>query len=146
VVLHQLRPPETFIKSITVDNMAQLSPTHVLASYLIVSPVDYPSGYYQILLDREPLQVGDLVLLHNTVLQHSHSSKLNDKWRRPYRIREVSNHSTFYRLGQLDGVLIALAIAGNRLERFYSRMKLDSQRQEIRDTIWVRYPEDLGDE
>ena len=38
------------------------------------------------------------------VLQHSHSSKLDDKWRGPYRIREIPENSTFYRVEELDGV------------------------------------------
>ena len=64
----------------------------------------------------QQLHVGDLVLLHNTVLQHSHSNKLDDKWRGPFRIREIPENSTFYWLEELDGALLAatlLEIASN---------------------------------
>src|SRR5271154_5254608 len=84
------------------------------------------------------LQVGDLVLLHNTKLQHSHSDKLEDKWRGPYRIREIPEGSTFYRLEELDGVPLAASFAGNRLKRFFTRRELDLTREEVSAIIRVR--------
>ena len=67
----------------------------------------------------QELHIGDLVLLHNTVLQHSHFSKLDDEWRGPYRIREIPENSTFYCLEELDGVPLAASFAGNRLKCFF---------------------------
>src|SRR4030095_13441001 len=94
----------------------------------------------------QELHVGDLVLLHNTVLQHSHSRKLDDKWRGPFRIREIPENSTFYRLEELDGTPLAASFAGNRLKRFFTRAELDAHRAEIHDTIRVRDLCDLPDE
>jgi hypothetical protein len=71
----------------------------------------------------QQLQVGDLVLVY--IDQHrfwrARQTKLSDKWRGPYRIREVAENSTFYRLEELDGVLLAPTFAGNRLKKFFMR-------------------------
>jgi hypothetical protein len=96
-------------------------------------------------LRSQPLQVGDLVLLHNSILQHSHSRKLDDKWRGPYRIREISDNSTFYHLEELDGTPLAATFAGNRLKKFFSRAELDAQRTEQHETIRVRDLDDVED-
>src|SRR5579862_3314307 len=95
---------------------------------------------------EQQLHVGDLVLLHNTIIQHSHSRKLDDQWRGPYRIREVPENSTFYRLEELDGTLLAASFAGNRLKRFFTRPELDASRAELHNAIRVRSFEDMGDE
>jgi hypothetical protein len=69
---------------------------------------------------RQQLQVGDLVLLHNTAIETSHNVKLEDQWRGPYRIREVSD-TGFYRLEELEGTHLRESFAGNRLKKFFSR-------------------------
>jgi len=94
----------------------------------------------------QQLQVGDLVLLHNTILEHSHSHKLHDKWRGPYRIREIPENSTHYLLEELDGTPLAASFAGNRLKRFFTRNELDEQREEMHDTIRVRDLTDQDDD
>jgi hypothetical protein len=94
----------------------------------------------------QQLHVGDLVLLHNTVLQHSHSYKLDDKWRGPYRIREIPENSTFYRLEELDGTPLAASFAGNRLKRFFTRSELDAHREEVHDIIRVRDSSELDED
>ena len=43
-----------------------------------------------------------------------------DKWRGPFRIREILENSTFYRLEELDGTLLTVSFAGNRLKRFFT--------------------------
>ena len=94
----------------------------------------------------QQLHVGDLVLLHNTILQHSHSRKLDHKWRGPFRIREIPKNSTFYRLEELDGTPLAASFAGNCLKRFFTRPELDAHRAETHDTIRVRDPWDFVDD
>ena len=86
----------------------------------------------------QQLHVGDLVLLHNTIIQHSHSCKLDDQWRRPYWIRKILEDSTFYRLEELYGTLLAASFAENRLKRFFTRSELDASRAELHDAIRVR--------
>ena len=66
--------------------------------------------------------MGDLVLLHNSSIEKSHNVKLEDQWRRPYRIRE-STDSSYYRLSELDGTELKGSFAGNRLKRFFSRQE-----------------------
>ena len=68
----------------------------------------------------QQLRVGDLVLLHNTILQHSHSRRLDDKWRGPFRLCEIPKNSTFYRLEELDGTPLAASFTGNRLRQFWT--------------------------
>ena len=98
-------------------------------------------GQYRFIYDVQPLPIGDLVVSHNTILQHSHSRKLDDKWRGPYRIREVSDNLTFYYLDdQLDGTHLAATLTGNRLKKFFSR---DAQRAEQHETIRVRDLDDV---
>jgi hypothetical protein len=75
----------------------------------------------------QQLQVGDMVMLHNTIMQHSHSRKLDDNWRGPYRIREIPEDSTFYCIEELDGTPLAAPVTGNRLKRFFMRAELNAQ-------------------
>ena len=81
-------------------------------------------------LRHTPLKVGDLVLLYNTVTAKSRSvkHKLEDKWRGPYRIREIPQNSTHYYLEELDGVPLAKSFAGNRLKKYFSRFELERMR------------------
>jgi hypothetical protein len=76
---------------------------------------------------QQQLHVGDLVLLHNSRSERQHSRKLNDNWFGPYRIREVIESSTYYRLEELDGTHLAASFAGNRLKRFFSRTEIGNE-------------------
>jgi hypothetical protein len=89
--------------------------------------------------DQQQLHIGDLVLLHNTRKQQTRSRahKLDDNWHGPYRIHEIAENSTFYRLKELDGTHLAASFAGNRLKKFFSREALDEQRAQLYDTIRV---------
>jgi hypothetical protein len=92
---------------------------------------------------QQQLQVGDLVLLHNTRSERQHSRKLYDNWRGSYRIREVIESSTYYRLEELDGTHLAASFAGNRLKRFYSRTETGNKIvSEVPDTAQVGEKED----
>jgi transposase InsO family protein len=97
--------------------------------------------------ENQRLHVGDIVLLQTQSAQlynRSRASKLDDKWRGPYRIREVPEHSTYYRLEELDGTQLVGSFAGNRLKKFFSRADLDRARTERQAVIRVR--NDLEDE
>jgi hypothetical protein len=77
---------------------------------------------------EQQLQVGDLVLLHNSYKYKTGKpprvSKLDDRWLGPYPIREITENSTFYYLEELDGTPYTPSIAGNRLRKFFSRDQL----------------------
>ena len=97
--------------------------------------------------ENQELHVGDLVLLQTVSNQphnRSRARKLDDKWRGPFRIRAAPEHSTYYRLAELDGVELAGAFAGNRLKKFFSRAELDRDREGCRAVI--RVVNDLEDE
>jgi hypothetical protein len=90
--------------------------------------------------ENQELHVGDLVLLQavsNQPLNRSRARKLDDKWRGPYRIRAAPEHSTYYRLAELDGVELVGSFAGNRLKKFFSRAELDRDRAERQAVIRV---------
>jgi len=89
--------------------------------------------------ERTQLQVGDLVLIHNTKSRFSRSrkKKLDDNWRGPYRVRKIPEDSTYYMLEELDGTRLAVSIAGNRLKKFFSRTSLE----EARGHDWIRNDE-----
>jgi hypothetical protein len=71
----------------------------------------------------QQLRVGDMILVY--IDRHRfwrvRQTKLSDRWRGPYRIREVAENSTFYRLAELDGALLTSTFAGNRLKKFFTR-------------------------
>ena len=92
---------------------------------------------------EEQLHVGDLVLLHNTkkVKTYSSKNKFEDNWFGPYRIREIPENSTFYRLEELDGTHLAESFAGNRLKKFFTYEALNEDRTQLQDSYEVQ--EDL---
>ena len=65
-------------------------------------------------------------------------NKLDDRWFGPYRIREIPDDSTFYKLEELDGTHLKATFAGNRLKRFFSRAELDVDRADRHAVIRVR--------
>ena len=75
---------------------------------------------------EEPLQKGDLVLLHNTEKERDMSNvqKAHFKWLGPYRISDTSYSDNrtdrgFYEIKELDGTKLKNSIAGNRLKRWW---------------------------
>jgi hypothetical protein len=70
----------------------------------------------------EPLDVGDLVLVRDTFNDQDMSriTKLDPKWKGPYRIKRISNKGWF-QLEELDGVPFRNTTPGNRVVRFYQR-------------------------
>jgi hypothetical protein len=99
----------------------------------------YYDQHKQLRTDSQQLHVGDLVLLHRTGDTYSRvrAKKLDDRWFGPYRITEIPQNSTFYRLEELDGTPLAATVAGNRLKRFFPRTELDNHRSEAHVTIRV---------
>jgi len=107
-------------------------------------------------LRSKRLEVGDLVLVHDTRIDTSRMTrfKLANRWYGPYRIREAPEGSTYYRLSELDGTELAESFAGDRLKLFYSREEINrestpvandceeeqEQPHEIFDSIAVEQP------
>src|SRR5436190_6752153 len=65
---------------------------------------------------KELPKKGDLVLLHNSKLETSHSKKLKFRWTGPYRVKEVVNEKGTYWLEGMDGTQLKLPTHGNRLK------------------------------
>ena len=69
------------------------------------------------------IHLGDLVLLHDTRLDQSHSHKLHDRWNGPYCVMDISkqNERGTYKLAELDGVALDGYFSGDRLKKFMAR-------------------------
>lgn len=52
---------------------------------------------------------------------------------RPYRIREVPEDSTYYRLAELDSTPLTPSVAGDRLKKFFTRDQLLFDHQMVED-------------
>src|SRR5437667_5503006 len=80
---------------------------------------DYFDQHKRLCPKTQQLRVGDLVLLINgeLLLSRNRQKKINNRWHGLYRIREVAEDSTFYRLEELDGTPLTSSITGNRLRR-----------------------------
>jgi hypothetical protein len=92
------------------------------------------------------LQVGDMVLLHQTDLKDSHSSerKLRYWWRGPYRISRVNHKYGSYRIEELDGTEIRGTKPADRLKLFYT--KADREEHAARDAVEAVMGEEVESE
>jgi hypothetical protein len=81
------------------------------------------------------LQVGDMVLLHQTELKDSHSSdrKLRYWWQGPYRVSHVNHKYGSYRIEELDGTEIKGTKPADRLKLFYT--KVEGEERAARDAV-----------
>ena len=68
----------------------------------------------------QEINVGDLVLLHNTRLDKQHTDKLKDRWLGPYRVVEITKHGTHV-LEELDGTPMCGTAPPDRVKKFYPR-------------------------
>ena len=90
--------------------------------------------------EPQRLHVGDLVLLFQSKNLNTRlvKNKLHDLWFGPYRIREIPDDLTFYKLEELDGAHLKATFARNRLKRFSSGVELDTDRADQHAVIRVR--------
>lgn len=68
----------------------------------------------------KPLLLGDLVLIHKTLLEKQWSHKVKDKWMGPYEIIGQLEGGSYW-LREMDGTELAKPIAAHRLRRFHIR-------------------------
>jgi hypothetical protein len=95
-------------------------------------------------LRQSDLDLGKLVLLHDTKLEPDYSAKLSFRWKGPYRINEVYPNGT-YLLEELDGTFFKNKIHGNRLKSYLPRQA--DERYDSEDLTMLDYTEeDLDDE
>ena len=72
-------------------------------------------------LHPQPFINGDLVLLHETRWESSHSSKLSRRWTGPYRVIDCKANTGTYQLAELDGTTLKDYQPGSRLKLFHTR-------------------------
>ncbi|GBG69737.1 hypothetical protein CBR_g4568 [Chara braunii] len=82
---------------------------------------------------KEPLQVGEKVLVRNSALDSTWSGQLGERFKGPYRIAKRVGLNTF-ELEDLDGTSIRGPFPGQRLVRFLSRDPVEQWLQEAQDT------------
>ena len=92
-----------------------------------LSNKEYFDQHKRLRPESQKLSVGDLVLVYDDQIgkSRSQSTKSNDRWRGPYRIREVPEDSTYYRLEELDRTSLVQSFVGNRLRKFFVRGDLE---------------------
>ena len=73
--------------------------------------------------ENHEIGLGDLVLLHDTRLDGSHSHKLSDRWIGPYKVTDASRKGDrgTYKLAELDGAALEGYFSGDRLKKFVAR-------------------------
>ncbi|GBG63993.1 hypothetical protein CBR_g40238 [Chara braunii] len=81
---------------------------------------------------KEPLQVGEKVLVRNLALESTWSGQLGKRFKGPYRIAKRVGLNTF-ELEDLDGTSIRGPFTGQRLVRFFSRDPVEQWLQEAHD-------------
>ena len=74
-------------------------------------------------LHTASFEVGDLVLLHNTMREGdmSREQKMRFRWLGPYRVSKTIAEKGTYILEELNGAELGGTIAGNRLKKFHVR-------------------------
>ncbi|GBG86863.1 hypothetical protein CBR_g42146 [Chara braunii] len=69
---------------------------------------------------KEPLKVGDAVLLYDSFLEKKWSRKLDKRWLGPYRITRCSEHGA-YQIEEMNGTAWKDWVSGSRLKKFVAR-------------------------
>ncbi|GBG77557.1 hypothetical protein CBR_g24003 [Chara braunii] len=81
---------------------------------------------------KEPLQVGEMVLVRNSALETTWSGQLGRRFKGPYRIARKLGVSTF-EIENLDGITIRGPVPAQRLVRFLTRDPVEQWLQEAQD-------------
>ena len=68
------------------------------------------------------IEEGDWVIVYDSSLDHQHTKiqKFTKRWFGPYEVQKVFDNGT-YRLGELDGTILRVPIAGKRVKIFQKR-------------------------
>ena len=80
-------------------------------------------------LRSKELNIGDLMLLHDTKLRYQFSHKLDFRWLGPYRIAELVRDKGTYFLKELNGIRLSGTFAENRLKFFHACRPADTSSQ-----------------
>ncbi|GBG61832.1 hypothetical protein CBR_g23788 [Chara braunii] len=69
---------------------------------------------------KEPLKVGDIVLLYDSSLEKQWSRKLDKRWLGPYKVAKVGEYGA-YQIEELNGTAWRDWVSGSRLKKFVAR-------------------------
>lgn len=97
-------------------------------------------------LRSKPIEVGDWVLVFDSILEHQHSTlrKFARRWFGPYVVVTVHKNAT-YSLRELDGTILRIPIARKRIKAFRRRATGFVLENDINDPK-LSEDEDEGDE
>ncbi|GBG84376.1 hypothetical protein CBR_g38349 [Chara braunii] len=76
---------------------------------------------------KEPLKVGDVVLLYDSSLEKQWSRKLDKRWLGPYRVTRCGEHGA-YQIEELNGTTWKDWVSGSRLKKFVARDEASERR------------------
>ena len=80
---------------------------------------------------KQVLKVGDMVLLHNTVLDKQWFRRLDNRWMGPYVIRLARLDLGTYLVDELDGTELCGVYAGDRLKKLFQREGIEPEDKEV---------------
>ncbi|GBG69356.1 hypothetical protein CBR_g4050 [Chara braunii] len=81
---------------------------------------------------KEPLKLGDIVLLYDSSLEKQWSQKLDKRWLGPYRVTRCGEHGA-YQIEELNGTTWKDWVLGSRLKKFVARDEQGKEPQEVDD-------------
>ncbi|GBG78454.1 hypothetical protein CBR_g26484 [Chara braunii] len=84
---------------------------------------------------KEPLKVGEVVLLYDSSLEKQWSRKLDKRWLGPYRVTRCGEHGA-YQIEELNGTTWKDWVSGSRLKKFVAR-------DEAKKSEWEKRIQDL---
>ncbi|GBG82257.1 hypothetical protein CBR_g34540 [Chara braunii] len=79
---------------------------------------------------KEPLKVGDVVLLYDSSLEKQWSRKLDKRWLGPYRVTRCGEHGA-YQIEELNGTAWKDWVSGSRLKKFVARGEQGKAPEEV---------------
>ena len=73
--------------------------------------------------ENHVISAGDLILLHDTRLDGTHSHKISDRWIGPYKVTDATKKDErgTYKLAELDGTDLDGIFSGDRIKKFIAR-------------------------
>ncbi|GBG70094.1 hypothetical protein CBR_g5725 [Chara braunii] len=78
---------------------------------------------------KEPLRVGDVVLLYDSSLEKQWLRKLDKRWLGPYRVSRSGEHKA-YQIEELNGTAWKDWVSGSRLKKFVARDEMRARRED----------------
>ncbi|CAG8644569.1 5137_t:CDS:2, partial [Cetraspora pellucida] len=120
--------PDLFAKSIS--ELGNLVEARQQASNRTQKAQQKQRNYHDSKHQIESYGIGDLVLLFESSLATSHSSKLEEKWTGPYYIHDTYGNGA-YKLRTIDGQVYKKPVHGNSIKKMLSLLQQQIQNERM---------------